>query len=153
MENDSLKLTEYDKLSFDNNTQMMKAILPYMPVNVQPGFAYAIMLKEFSNLRRSIRNDSTPELGICSINSRDTSITDILKELKLYANEKQQNFIERILNMFQTASMYQQYMQLLGPNGFTANDAFDFNIDKVMQQLSKEQMNSFNENINIENSI
>lgn len=153
MENDVFTLTEYDKLSFDSNTQMMKAMLPYIPVNAQSGFAYAIMFKEFSNLRRSIRNDSNSELGICSINPRDTSITDILRELRQYANEKQQNFIDMILNMVQTISMYQQYMQLFGPNGFAANDAFDFNLEKAMQQLSKERMNSFNENINIENSL
>lgn len=153
MENDVVKLTEYDKLSFDSNTQMMKAMLPYIPVNAQPGFAYAIMFKEFSNLRRNISNDSGSELGICSVNPRNTSMTDILRELRQYANDKQQNFIDSILNMVQTISMYQQYMQLFGPNGLSANDTFDFNLEKAMQQLSKENNSMFNENINIENSF
>lgn len=153
MENNVVKLTEYDKLSFDNGTQMMKAMLPYIPVNAQPGFAYAIMFKEFSNLRRSINNNSDSELGICSANSNNTTIADILKELRQYANDKQQNFIDTILNMVQTISMYQQYMQLFGPNNPGANDTFDFNLENAMQQLSKDNINMFNKNINIENSF
>ncbi len=153
MENDVVKLTEYDKLSFDSNTQMMKAMLPYIPVSAQPGFAYAIMFKEFTNLRRSINNDSGSELGICSVKPRNVSVTDILRELRQYANDKQQSFIDSILNMAQTISMYQQYMQLFGSNGFASNDTFDFNLEKAMQQLSKENFNMFNENINIENSL
>lgn len=139
MKDDIVKLTEYDKLSYDSNTQMMKAMLPYVPAAIQPGFAYAIIFKEFANLRHSIANDSDAELGICSVPRGNTSVSEILKDLRQYASEKQQNFIDMIMNMMQTVSIYQQYMQLITPGASPLNDNFDRNVDKIMQQLANGQ--------------
>lgn len=150
MKDDIVKLTEYDKLSFDGNTQMMKAILPYMPVAIQPSFAYAIIFREFSNLKRNINNEATAELGICSAD-RSSTLTDILKDIKQYANEKQQGFIDMLLNMMQTMSFYQQYMQIFSAASASSNDSFDMSIDKIFQQLSSEKMSAFNESPNITN--
>lgn len=151
MNNDIVKLTEYDKLSFDGNTQMMKAILPYMPVGIQPGFAYLIIFREFSNLRRNIRSQSDAELGICATDHSNSTLSDILKDLKQYANEKQQNFIDTLLNIMQTMTFYQQYMQMFSAASAQSADGFDISIDKIFQQLSNEKANIFNENPDIQN--
>lgn len=140
MNNDAIKLTEYDKMSFDGNTQMLKAMLPYMPPGIQPGLAYTIIFKEFSNLRRTIRNNYGDELGICALDNPKTSLTDILKDIRQYAGKKQQNHIDMLLNMMQTMSLYQQYMQIASMGAPQSNDNFDASIDKLFAQLSNEKM-------------
>ena len=136
MNNEDIKITEFDRLKLNGSTQMMKAMLPYMPVNLQHSFAYAIMFREFSNLRRNISNATTSELGICSVNHQSFSISDILKDLKQYGSEKQQKYIDMMLNMLKTVSVYQQYMQLLSAGSTGFNEGFDFNMDDIMKQFS-----------------
>ena len=136
MNNEDIKITEFDRLSFNGSTQMMKAMLPYIPVNLQHSFAYAIMFREFSNLRHNISKASSSELGICSVNHQSASVSDILKDLRQYGSEKQQKFIDMMINMLQTVSVYQQYMQLLSGSSAGFSDSFDFNIDDIMKQFS-----------------
>ncbi|MCI8466068.1 MAG: hypothetical protein HFI63_09480 [Lachnospiraceae bacterium] len=109
-----MKATELDKMTCSYDLQMLKAALSYFPP--QPKRLLSIFVK-VQELKNTFRLISSPEnissLNICSTPEGvpKQGFFDIWNEIKDYGGPEQQKMFERLNQIIQISSMYEQMSQ------------------------------------------
>lgn len=97
-----------DQIANGDHLQMYKAVIPYLPKNMQKNCMMFIKLMEINNLL-SFYNSP---MSACSVTDASSNPENILSELRQYANESQNQQIDNLLNLFSALKLYQTYQEL-----------------------------------------
>ena len=85
MSEKDLKLTDLDYATGDHHLQMMKAALPYLDIRRQRSLSMFIRAREMMHT-----------MSVCSLESPNPSVEDMLSAVRPYANKAEQDTIDMI---------------------------------------------------------
>lgn len=103
------QLTPFDAMVSQESMQLMKASLPYLPVNMQRMLAIYAKFTELTNTISYFRQ-MTPELQMMS-SPKAMQPLDLLNEIKPYTGRNMQNNIDQILMAFNTMQFMQSFQE------------------------------------------
>lgn len=103
-EEQDLKLTDLDYLTGNHHLQMMKAALPYMEVPEQRMLSVFVKINELQRTISLFRDEEVATMGICSLENKRSPL-DMLKAIKPYASNAEQEIIELVSNLLQGGRM------------------------------------------------
>lgn len=137
---DNLKFTDLDYLVGDHHLQMIKAALPYIEVSGQCFFSLLIKAQE---LKRTMDLFESPEgeMGICSLDQEAVSPIDMLNAIKPYGTQKEQDFFDLLINIFQGFQIRRNYQDSLNAQEQSQSSVSHTAvlIEKLQSLLSPEQ--------------
>jgi len=141
-DNDILQLTELDNLVSKNQLQMIKAAIPYISVNEQRLFSVFVKAKELMNTVSLCEESADNSIGICSLETEETSPVDMMNAMKKYASEPERDFIDLVTNFLEASNLYQSYVKdtETPPHPFTPKLSI---MDLLMNMLNPEQQSMF----------
>lgn len=96
-----------DQIANGDNLQMYKAVIPYLPKNIQRNLIMLIKMMEMNNLM-SFYN--SPMSACASPEAHNPE--DILAQLRHYGSDAQNQQIDQILNLYSALKLYQSYHEL-----------------------------------------
>ena len=112
MEQDDLKATELDRMTSSYSLQMMKASLSYLPTAPRRFLSLFIKMQELKNTMDLF---SSPDaLSICSA-GHSQSFYDAISDIKEYGSPEQRRSFERMENLIQFFSLYEQSQSETAP--------------------------------------
>ncbi len=94
MNGKELKLTDLDYAVGSHRLQMMKAALPYMEIPQQRTMSMFIKWNELMRTMEFFEDNEDGMLSVCSLDSSHSSPADMLRAIKPYANEREQEIID-----------------------------------------------------------
>ncbi len=110
----SLKMTELDRLTSIPHMQLVKAALPYIHIPEQRFFSLFVKFRELEKTVKLFDDPDDGEIGICSVGERTKdSPVDMLKAIKPYGTEEEQNSIDLVLNFIEGSRLYESYWQTM----------------------------------------
>ncbi len=114
MNDETMKLTDFDYLTGDHHLQMVKAALPYVGISQQKFLSILVKCQELQKTLSLFNNEEeNASIGICSLDeSASRSPFDMLEAIKPYGNTQEQDFIDLICNFLQGARIGSQYQQM-----------------------------------------
>lgn len=105
--NNTNKVSAFDTLYSNNQTQMLKIILTYMDKKSQKSMAIYIKFLELFHTIELFKKNPYPMSG-CFEEEKKVDISGICSELLPYCTEEQKKHIMQMQNLFQTMEMYQE---------------------------------------------
>ena len=111
MSEKDLKLTDLDYATGDHHLQMMKAALPYLDIRRQRSLSMFIRAREMMHTMEEIRKQQQHQdkmagylaipvilivMSVCSLESPNPSVEDMLSAVRPYANKAEQDTIDMI---------------------------------------------------------
>lgn len=136
---DTPNLTPFDTLTFNSRLQMMKAIIPYMQTSQQKIFSLFIKFSEIQNTIHLFEEDEN-KLSACSVHAPNDSPLDILKDIRNYCSEKDQETIDMAINFYNAMQMYSTYKDAMQESDGESGNPFD----QLKMFLTPEQQEMFN---------
>ncbi len=137
MEQNDLKATELDKMTSSYNLQMLKAALTYFPPQQKRLLSILVKMQELKNTFRLISSpDGMNSLSICST-PEDTpkqGFFDIWNELRNYGSPEQKQVFDRLNQIIQLSSMYEQMAQA-SPRESNFPDPPSFQAEDILQKV------------------
>ena len=124
-----IKLTDLDYAIADHHIQMLKAAIPYLEPREQRTFSAFVKVRELAKTLHFFDDNDMGMMSVCSLDSKQTSPTDMLKAVKPYATPKEQDMID-ILERFVA-------------NRQNRNGRFPFTIDQLLSLMTPEQQSRF----------
>lgn len=107
----TIKITEFDKETYDATAQVLKAAIPYADHTI--GKFMAVYAK-FLELKKILAYFEQPEsrLQICSVPGQKPTPEEMLSDLKKYSEPSQAEMIDRMLNILQMTKFIEKYKEL-----------------------------------------
>lgn len=96
--------TTLDQMVSDERTQMMKAVIPYLPPNLQQFFSFYAKSKELANTMQLFSSQNN--MQICSLNDAPSDPLSILNDIRKYAYGQSQQQLDQISNLFVMLEMF-----------------------------------------------
>ena len=96
MSEKELKLTDLDYATGDHHLQMMKAALPYLDISKQRALSMFIKADELMRTMEFFRENDDGMMSVCSLESPNPSVEDMLSAVRPYANKAEQDTIDMI---------------------------------------------------------
>ncbi|MGN8885848.1 hypothetical protein [Blautia sp. HCP28S3_G10] len=96
MEQEKILQTFFDQMITDENGQMLKAMIPYLPPGGQQIFSLYAKAREFYNTA-VLFGKNTGDMQICSMPESDS--VEILENIKQYSYGKSRQRLDQITNM------------------------------------------------------
>ncbi len=96
MEQEKISQTFFDQMVTDENGQMLKAVIPYLPPGGQQVFSLYAKAREFYNTA-VLFGKNTGDMQICSMPESDP--VEILENIKQYSYGKSRQQLDQITNM------------------------------------------------------
>ena len=128
-------MTPFDELVSSPQLQMIKLLLPYVPVS---GRRLLAALVKFLELRRAVRVFNGPAASELGYSAEDASKPwNLIENIKPYLDPKEAEMMETVMNMKDILSMAEMMQKSSGENS-----AFDPS-DLMMGMLSPEQQEMF----------
>ena len=119
----SLKMTELDRLTSIPHMQLVKAALPYIHIPEQRFFSLFVKFRELEKTMQLFEDPADSEIRICSVGEQGKdSPVDMLKAIKPYGTEEEQNSIDLVLNFIEGSRLYESYWKNMPQKG-PANNA------------------------------
>lgn len=110
----SLKMTELDRLTSIPHMQLVKAALPHIHIPEQRFFSLFVKFRELEKTMKLFDDPADGEIGICSVDERTKdSPVDMLKAIKPYGTEEEQNSIDLVLNFIEGSRLYESYWKTM----------------------------------------
>lgn len=94
----STSFIDYDYLSSNPHLQMIKAVIPYMPLQTQRTISMFIKFQELQRMRTAFPNGDLSAMNLSRPPAQNTSVVEILQVVKPYANPREREMIEMIEN-------------------------------------------------------
>ena len=89
-----LKLTDLDYAIADHHIQMLKAAIPYLELPEQRTLSMLVKIRELVRTIHFFEDNDLGMMSVCSLDQEHTSPSDMLKAIKPYANQKEQDIID-----------------------------------------------------------
>ena len=96
MEQEKIAQTFFDQMVTDENSQMLKAIIPYLPPAGQQVFSLYAKAREFRNTA-ALFGKSRKDMQVCSV--QETDPMEMLENIKQYSYGKSRQQLDQITNM------------------------------------------------------
>lgn len=112
MNQQELKLTDFDYAIADHHIQMLKASLPYMEPSEQRTLSMFVKLRELVSTIRFYDHNELGMMSICSLDQSQTSATNMLTAVKPYASPKEQELIDLLTRLLSNRQSKQGRMPL-----------------------------------------
>ena len=96
MSEKDLKLTDLDYATGDHHLQMMKAALPYLDIRRQRSLSMVMRAREMMHTMEFFRENDDVMMSVCSLESPNPSVEDMLSAVRPYANKAEQDTIDMI---------------------------------------------------------
>lgn len=106
--NTDITIPAVDQIANGDHLQMYKAVIPYLPKQLQKNCMIFIKLMEMNNLMSFYNSPMTA----CAAPQEAATPEKILSELRQYGNETQNQQIDSLLNIFSALKFYQNYQEL-----------------------------------------
>lgn len=129
MTQQELKLTELDYAIADHHTQMLKAAIPYLEPKEQRTLSAFVKVQELAKTIHFFDDNDMGMMSVCSLDSARTSPTDMLKAVKPYATQREQDIID-VLEKFVASRQ-------------TRSGRFPFSLDQIRSLMTPEQQSRF----------
>ena len=100
MENHRIYQTALDQLVSSDQTQMLKALLPYMPVNMQSFLSFYTKALELSNTIHMFSPSQCVQ--ICSEPVSEHNPAEIIQEIRQYCSVSSRQKLDQINNLLVT---------------------------------------------------
>ena len=104
MSEKDLKLTDLDYATGDHHLQMMKAALPYLDIRRQRSLSMFIRAREMMHTMEFFRENDDGMMSVCSLESPNPSVEDMLSAVRPYANKAEQDTIDMISRFLAAAA-------------------------------------------------
>lgn len=101
MNEQDLKLTDLDYATGSHHLQMMKAALPYMEIEQQRHMSIFIKWSELMRTMEFFKDNEDGMMSVCSLDKKQTTPVDMMRAIKPYANQKEQDVIDLISSFMQ----------------------------------------------------
>ena len=137
MEQNDLKATELDKMTCSYNLQMLKAALTYFPPQQKRLLSILVKMQELKNTFRLISSpDGMNSLSICSTpeDAPKQGFFDIWNELRNYGSPEQKKVFDRLNQVIQLSSMYEQMTQA-APKESNFPESPSFQAEDILQKV------------------
>ena len=102
MSEKDLKLTDLDYATGDHHLQMMKAALPYLDIRRQRSLSMFIRAREMMHTMEFFRENDDGMMSVCSLESPNPSVEDMLSAVRPYANKVEQAQYETLQLVMQS---------------------------------------------------
>ncbi len=168
----SIELTEFDKATIADSTQLIKAIIPYMDANMQRNISFFI---RFIEMKQTINyyshNIIQSDVASASLNNPGSLFKnpEIFTSIKKCCPESQLQFISTIeswlkmtdvINMYQNMEQNSQFQDIINmmnnsnnpPPKSEANTSTNNPFDVLKGYMNEEQMHEYDDYMNILNS-
>lgn len=139
-EEQNLKLTDLDYLTGDNHLQMMKAALPFMNASEQKALSLFIRINELRRTINLFEDESVAAMGISPSAPKNASALDMLNTIKPFANSREQDLIDVMVNFIQGFNLSNAYRE--------SNDSAKSPLEQLKNILPPEQQSRL-ENIQL----
>lgn len=96
MEQEKISQTFFDQMVTDENGQMLKAMIPYLPPGGQQIFSLYTKARELYNTA-ALFGKSTGDVQVCS--SQESDPVEILENIKQYSYGRSRQQLDQITNM------------------------------------------------------
>lgn len=106
----ALMLTAIDKIANQNHLQMMKAIIPYLPLNTQKMISFYIKFMELQNII-SFYSDTSGRLYSCSMENKTVNVAEMLNDISNYCDKSEKKMIDQISNLITTMELFSIMME------------------------------------------
>ena len=110
MEEEMISQTRFDQLVSDDQSQMLKAFIPYLPPRSQQVLSVFTKARELSNTM------APPEMQICA--SPSASPSDLLDDIRKFSYGRSREQIDQISNFL----VMLQLMQVMNSSGMEEGD-------------------------------
>lgn len=115
-QDETVKAMELDQLVGGPRLNMLKAALPYMPSQGQMFLSVLIKAEELSNTLKLCSENAEEGLAICSLEKEEATPLDMLRAIKPYGSENEQEFIDLIENFMEGARLTKAYQETAEPS-------------------------------------
>lgn len=88
---------------------ILKASLPFVPVQMQRGLSYFIKIKEFNEMVQNFQEDTKSGLtacGVSSVEEHSFNLNEYLTAISPYLSKEEQGLIQMITNVVQALNIY-----------------------------------------------
>ncbi len=99
-------LTAIDQIANQNHLQMFKAAVPYLDASCQQTVSVWIKLLELENVLAFYRQAQKADMAACSLNLEAGNLTEILKEIRIYCDKKEQEWMDQCISLIHTLEFY-----------------------------------------------
>ena len=138
---DSYQATEFDQQTTNHHLQMLKAAIPFMPVDQQRTMSFFVKFQELQNAMNILRTDDH-ELGICSLSEEEKNPLDMLESIKTFCSDKEKELLDILTNFLQASQLYRQYQNASRQNP-DSPDSPSNPMEALFHLLSPDQQETF----------
>lgn len=117
MEEEMISQTRFDQLVSDDQSQMLKAFIPYLPPRSQQVLSVFTKARELSNTM-ALFQGRPPEMQICASPSASASPSDLLDDIRKFSYGRSREQIDQISNFL----VMIQLMQVMNSSGMEEGD-------------------------------
>lgn len=89
--------TAFDQMVNTEHSQMLKAMIPFLPSNIQPFLSLYTKTTELSNTIRMFSRE--PQFQICSSSHENTTPAQLIQELQKYCYGNHSRQLEQLNNL------------------------------------------------------
>lgn len=115
MEEEMISQTRFDQLVSDDQSQMLKAFIPYLPLRSQQVLSVFTKARELSNTM-ALFQGRPPEMQICA--SPSASPSDLLDDIRKFSYGRSREQIDQISNFL----VMIQLIQVMNSSGMEEGD-------------------------------
>lgn len=116
MEEEMISQTRFDQLVSDDQSQMLKAFIPYLPPRSQQVLSVFTKVRELSNTM-ALFQGRPPEMQICA--SPSASPSDLLNDIRKFSYGRSREQIDQISNFL----VMMQLMQVMNSSDTEEGDS------------------------------
>ena len=116
MEEEMISQTRFDQLVSDDQSQMLKAFIPYLPPRGQQVLSVFTKVRELSNTM-ALFQGRPPEMQICA--SPSASPSDLLDDIRKFSYGRSREQIDQISNFL----VMMQLMQVMNSSDTEEGDS------------------------------
>lgn len=148
---------------------ILKASLPFIPVNMQKTVSNYIKIEEFNNMIKNLNSSIDDTLQACEFDSKENKTNfnsqDLLSAIKPYLNKSEIELVNMIVNFSKAYNMYNSYgLNNINFNNLNSNNTQSFddknenpdsdksNIETLKSMLSPNQRAMFDTYLNLLNN-
>lgn len=95
--------TTFDQMVSDEQTQMMKAVIPYLPPRMQQFFSFYAKSKELQNTMQMFSSQKT--MQACGVPDTPTDPLAIINDIRKYTYGQSQQQLDQLTNLFAMLEM------------------------------------------------
>lgn len=140
------RMTPFDQKVVGHQLQLIKAMIPYVPVSEQKFIAVFVKFQELQNTI-DFFDQGRDNLKACALGAGMDSFMDMINDMQNYCFEEDKNMLGSAANMMSMLQMYQTYqeaMKQMAPDEGDSGGGNGNTMDLLKAMLPPEQQDMLN---------